>query len=182
MASILLAKQLLRFKNLKEGREFVISTLLNTLLWRNISSQFLTWITDFGWISLTLNTRTDILGKFLIFLVPLGFLNPSPILLSFLKIIYKLSFVTPLSVDLWKDPYLLDIPVSFKPTFLNMDCLLENISFFDLIIGNSFSQISLENIFGFSLNWDWIDRIKIDPLCSNLWVWGPQNNLTSITS
>lgn len=88
----------------------------------------------------------------------------------------------PLSVDLWKDPYLLDIPVSFKPTFLNMDGLLENISFSDLIIGNSFSQISLENIFGFSLNWDWIDRIKIDPLCSNLWVWGPQNNLTSITS
>lgn len=40
----------------------------------------------------------------------------------------------------------------------------------------------MENILGSLINWDWIDKLKINYQCPNLWVWAPKNTLSSIAS
>lgn len=56
----------------------------------------------------------------------------------------------------------MDLPISKKPTFLNMTIDFESLVFSDLIDGNRLCRISLENICGNNLDWEWIQKIKID--------------------
>lgn len=46
----------------------------------------------------------------------------------------QLSVCNPITTSFWDDPWLLDLPLHYKPTFLNMD-LFNNLSF-NLIVPN----------------------------------------------
>lgn len=77
-----------------------------------------------------------------------------------LKTNFKISARNPLSLDLWKDPCIMDIPINMKPTYINMDIIHENLSFVDLISHDTFDIDALVNIFSSNLDWNWISNIN----------------------
>lgn len=101
---------------------------------------------------------------------------------SFLKPNLKILSYKTVALDLWKDPCIFDLPIMLKPTCLNMSISLEEDGFTGLLDNNSLNFDLLENLFGYNLNWDWINRIIIDSWNDNPCVWGPKNSHTSIAS
>lgn len=79
-------------------------------------------------------------------------------------------------------PCIFDLPISYKATFLNMSLHLEDLQFFDLLNSESFCFNTLSNLFGNSLNWDWIGSIKINKAGNNFWIWRHHSCQGSITS
>lgn len=88
----------------------------------------------------------------------------------------------PTKVDFWQNPCIFDLPISQKPTFLNMTLDSEDIHFFDLLNSNGFCSNTLETMFGCTLDWEGIGRIKINSEDSNLWIWSHHSSKPSISS
>lgn len=95
-----------------------------------------------------------------------------PILNSadFLKANFKILVCNPLNLNLFMDPCIMDMPIMFKPTYLNMNYSLLDLPFTEIISNNSFNLDILENFFGKNLEWDWISKIRIDFSADNVWV------------
>lgn len=92
-----------------------------------------------------------------------------------LKTNFKILFANPLELDMWRDICFLDLPIIYKPTFLNMSIDFENLSFSDFLINDKFNNDFICNNFGPNLDWDWINSIKISFDSPNHWVWGPRS-------
>lgn len=63
-----------------------------------------------------------------------------------------------------------------------MDLVVDDVSFTDLHDGNDLNRSTLELLFGYNLDWNWIYNLKIAPLVDNFCILGPRNNCTSIAS
>lgn len=80
------------------------------------------------------------------------------------------------------DPWCFDIPLAFKPTFINIDFDMASMTVGDLIYYNCWDLHKLIDLFGYHSN-DIINRLgTIDPYGANHWVWFPKSNTLKITS
>lgn len=59
---------------------------------------------------------------------------------------------------------------------------LEELSFTSFLNSNGLCTDALENVFGNSLDWNWIEKIKINEVERNLWVWRHHSHRASIAS
>lgn len=84
---------------------------------------------------------------------------------DFLKPYLKLISCNSSKVDLWNDPCILDLPISKKPTFLNMSIHFEDVHFSNFINSNGMCLESLENFLG--LLWTRIG-LPISKLCQGI--------------
>lgn len=66
----------------------------------------------------------------------------------------------------------MDLPISLKPNFINMDLDFEHLNIFDVISNDRFDLNISEIIFGKNLDWDWIKKIFVDCSSNNNWIWG----------
>lgn len=101
---------------------------------------------------------------------------------AFIRSHCKINSVNPDSTSFLWDPWMFDIPVALKPTFLNLDLDLEQINLFDFITGNCWNPHNFTSVFGnlfdsYDDNLASIDLVKV-----NHWVWLPRSNCTNITS
>lgn len=95
----------------------------------------------------------------------------------------KLHSCNPELVDIWKDTCIFDLPISLKPTFLNMSLDLNKFQLSDLISQNKFSpSANMENLFGTSLDWNCINGIKINNEEPLFWKWNQLSCIASIGS
>ncbi|XP_039135862.1 uncharacterized protein LOC120273306 [Dioscorea cayenensis subsp. rotundata] len=99
---------------------------------------------------------------------------------NYLKPNLKMITCNPNFTDLWNDACIFDLPISQKPTYLNMTLNLENFQFRDLIDRNGFCLDSLTNIFGNEINWDDVNKRNICFDNKNFWIWNQRSFKTSI--
>lgn len=76
----------------------------------------------------------------------------------------------------------MDLPILFKPTYLNMNSDFDSQSFSDFILNGNLDPSLIQNTFGHNLNWEWINNIMFELNSQNLWVWGPRSLRTSVAS
>lgn len=74
------------------------------------------------------------------------------------------------------DPWCLEIPLAFKPTFHNMDFNFKQIQVDDLVSNGFWDNSMLEDIFGAGFNSHSMKLGMIDPNSANVWVWFPASN------
>ncbi|XP_039146767.1 uncharacterized protein LOC120284004 [Dioscorea cayenensis subsp. rotundata] len=99
-----------------------------------------------------------------------------------LKPFCGIKSVNPSITSFLFDPWCGEIPLAFKPTFLNMHSDLDLLVCNDLCIGNSWNYDYLYNIFGSHID-DLIPIMSIiDHTCNNKWVWIPKPFSPKITS
>lgn len=46
----------------------------------------------------------------------------------------------------------MDISIAYKPTYINMDLMLDDITFAELLVNNALNSHSLENLLGTNLD------------------------------
>lgn len=63
-----------------------------------------------------------------------------------------------------------------------MSLNFEEIHFSDLLTTNGVYSSTLENMFGFTLDREWIGSIKINTVYPNFWIWNNHSRKASITS
>ena len=66
-----------------------------------------------------------------------------------------------------KDPWLFDIPLAFKPTFINIDLDFENFKIVDFLIDNRVNCEELSNCFSGQLDWDEVSKLVFVEDCTN---------------
>ncbi|XP_039145745.1 uncharacterized protein LOC120282984 [Dioscorea cayenensis subsp. rotundata] len=88
----------------------------------------------------------------------------------------------PAHIDLMLDPWYFEIPLAFKPTFLNMDFDLHLLSLSDLLLNDVWNYTVLHNIFGAFLNLDYLNINKCSINFAKHWVWFPKANNIKTTS
>lgn len=76
----------------------------------------------------------------------------------------------------------MDLPILFKPTYLNMSSDFENLNFADFLYNGSLNTSLIHNIFGYNLDWEWINNIRFDFTSQKFWVWGPHFLRATIAS
>lgn len=101
---------------------------------------------------------------------------------SFIAPNITLSICHPDSVDVWRDPWILDLPLNCKPTFLNMN-LIEHLSVYSLISEGTFNLQSCSSLFGGDLDRICLNEVTFDTLGQNEWVWRPvSSNATTVAA
>lgn len=75
-----------------------------------------------------------------------------------------------------------ELPISHKPTFLNMDVNLENFHFKDFVANNSLSTDFLRNIFCNSVDLNAISNLNLMDANDKLWVWASPTHKATISS
>lgn len=88
----------------------------------------------------------------------------------------RINSVCPPNTSFLCDPWCSEIPLAFKPTFLNMNFNLDQIKMKDLISNGSWDNSLLEKIFGAGFNSHSMKLGMINPTSSNTWVWFPTSN------
>ncbi|XP_039143960.1 uncharacterized protein LOC120281070 [Dioscorea cayenensis subsp. rotundata] len=99
-----------------------------------------------------------------------------------LKMHLRILRANPNDLDLLRDPCLLDLPILFKPTYLNMDFNFDNLHFSGLFLVDGINTPLFHNIFGHNIDWDWINTIRFDLNSHNHWVWGPSSHFSSVAA
>lgn len=84
----------------------------------------------------------------------------------------KISVFNPNITNFFNDPWLLDLPLSHKPTYFNMN-MVDNCSFTQIISENSFDLNACTELFGNNLDFDGISIISHEALENNDWIWWP---------
>ncbi|XP_039127505.1 uncharacterized protein LOC120263608 [Dioscorea cayenensis subsp. rotundata] len=82
----------------------------------------------------------------------------------------------------WHHPWMFDIPITFKPVFINMDLNLDNLKIDDLLTNSSLNLNALNTMFGF--NWDSpiLSYGEINTEENNHWIWFPASQGNKITA
>ncbi|XP_039113810.1 uncharacterized protein LOC120249385 [Dioscorea cayenensis subsp. rotundata] len=89
-----------------------------------------------------------------------------------------LQICNPSLTNVWDDPWILDLPLSRKPTFINMD-IIDNISINSFILNASFNISNCSELFGNNLTHVILNNTSFDNVASNEWVWRPISSKAS---
>lgn len=100
---------------------------------------------------------------------------------SFLKTNLSISYINPDGFNWMRDPWLLDTPISKKPTYLNMNLDLENFLFKDFLRNNSLCLDYLTLMFGDLADLNRCNKLTLVENGPSLWVWSPPNHMASIS-
>lgn len=92
-----------------------------------------------------------------------------------------ISTCNPNSLNLWDDPCLMDLPIRWKPTYINMDLNWDNITFDDFVYSDQLDYNALVHAFGNNLDWGWLHKFNVNA-SHNLWVWGTRSTKTTLAS
>lgn len=93
-----------------------------------------------------------------------------------------MSNINPANTSFPYDPWYFDIPLAFKPTFLNMDMDLKSIQLFNLLLDTHWNIHLLRNLFGLILNEFSISHGNITHDLDNTWVWFPIPHWTKVST
>lgn len=74
------------------------------------------------------------------------------------------------------------IPIAFKPTYLNMNIPIENMTFRDLLHNGALNIDLIQNLPGNEISWDKISKLKIEYHAKNSWVWTPITSSTKLVN
>lgn len=94
----------------------------------------------------------------------------------------KIKSVNPTRTSLLWDPWLFDIPIGLKPTYLNMNVDFEQISFTDIL---DIAQWPSNDINPVISNLDFttiMNSVSFDPHNVNHWIWMPKASSTKLAS
>lgn len=86
-----------------------------------------------------------------------------------------INSINPALISFWNDPWYFQIPLSHKPTYLNMDYVHDNFNFVDLICGSSWNIDNLHLLFGPYLNDIIYCHSQLQFEHCNRWVWYPKS-------
>lgn len=81
--------------------------------------------------------------------------------------------VNPLQTSFMLDPWLFDVPLAFKPTFLNVNVDFLDIRLIDIVTDGQWNSLYLCDIFGDYLGSSVSNICSIDCGGNNYWVWHP---------
>lgn len=84
-----------------------------------------------------------------------------------------INVVNPFQISILQDPWLFEIPLNYKPTFINMDIEWDNVFFSDFYNDSGWNCSMLNLAFGKNLDSPAIGMGKIDPNGLHHWVWFP---------
>lgn len=84
----------------------------------------------------------------------------------------KISVFNPNITSFFNDPWLVDLPLSNKPIYFNMN-MVDNYFFTQIISNNSFDLNACTELFGNNLDFDGISTISHEALENNNWLWWP---------
>lgn len=87
----------------------------------------------------------------------------------------RLAICNPNLINVWDDPWILDLPLSRKPTYFNMH-LIDNFSVNFLISDGAFNLHACFVFFGDDLNRVVFNYIVFYTNVKNDWVWRPCSN------
>ncbi|XP_039113706.1 uncharacterized protein LOC120249264 [Dioscorea cayenensis subsp. rotundata] len=82
--------------------------------------------------------------------------------------------VNPSDVSFLFDPWLFEIPLAFKPTYLNMDLNLDGFSINDFVVDIHWNLAALQRVFGEQINTEAFRLGSIYASDSSHWVWFPK--------
>jgi len=91
-----------------------------------------------------------------------------------------MNFINPSLTSFFNDPWYFEIPLAFKPTYLNMEIDYANIHMSDLLNDNFWNYNRLQTIFGSYLNDNIICQSQINYDQGNRWVWFPKSKETNL--
>lgn len=97
-----------------------------------------------------------------------------------LKPHFRIISINPAFVNILNVPCLLDLPILYKSTFINMDAPWDNIHSIDLINGDELNLSFLNVLFSNNINLDWINNIKVDSSTANIWAWALASHKSTI--
>ncbi|XP_039118512.1 uncharacterized protein LOC120254484 [Dioscorea cayenensis subsp. rotundata] len=101
---------------------------------------------------------------------------------KYIKPFCKINAVNPERTSFLWDPWIFDIPVAFKPTYINMDVDLPNVAMSDLVSDNLWDLNSLSLIFGELPNTFNSEFVSVVPDLDNHWIWLPKPSSCKISS
>lgn len=85
----------------------------------------------------------------------------------------KLNSINPDNTSFLWDPWCFDIPITYKPTYINMEEDLLHANIFDLLHVDRWSDTHLNHLFGPSFNKHDLCIGSIDNTSYNHWIWSP---------
>ncbi|XP_039115766.1 uncharacterized protein LOC120251270 [Dioscorea cayenensis subsp. rotundata] len=94
----------------------------------------------------------------------------------------RIGSVNPINTSFAWDPWCFDLPIARKPTFINMNVDLDNLSVSNFITGNGWDIAHLCSIFGSNFNMQVLLSNSIDYDSGNQWIWSPSSKQTTISS
>ncbi|KAH7691569.1 Reverse transcriptase zinc-binding domain-containing protein [Dioscorea alata] len=101
---------------------------------------------------------------------------------SRIKPFCRISSINPANTSFFWDPWCFDVPLAFKPTFLNMHVDLNQGSISDLLLGDHWNEVQLNHIFGSNFNLHDSRACTIDNISSNHWIWNPVTKRISVSA
>lgn len=85
-----------------------------------------------------------------------------------------INCLDPASTSFLYHPWCFDIPIAFKPVFLNMNFTVENLAICDFLQHNTWNIDVFNLIFGYNWNSPIFEFGKVNHANANHWVWFPE--------
>lgn len=91
-----------------------------------------------------------------------------------------INVINPFQISIWQHPWIFEIPLNFKPTFINMELDWDNISFTNFYNAFGWNIQMFTHDFGLNFDSPMISRVKIVQNGSHHWGWFPHANTNKI--
>ncbi|XP_039136968.1 uncharacterized protein LOC120274488 [Dioscorea cayenensis subsp. rotundata] len=101
---------------------------------------------------------------------------------SILKPNLWINTFNPIQTSFQFDPWLFDVPIAFKPTFLNVSADFSNPTMSELVVNGHWNFSLLESLFGENLSSIISNLSAIDCSGNNTWVWLPNPSKLKISA
>lgn len=95
---------------------------------------------------------------------------------------FQLSVCNPNHINVWNDPWILDLPLNRKPIYLNMH-FINNLNINSLISDGALNLHTCSSFFGGNLNRVCLNDVVFYTMVLNEWVWCPtSSNATTVAA
>ncbi|KAH7689115.1 hypothetical protein IHE45_03G075400 [Dioscorea alata] len=98
-----------------------------------------------------------------------------------LNLFLWINCVNPVITSFLSHPWMFDIPIAFKPVFLNMNFNVEEITIDDLLVNSSWNMNALNQLFGYVWDSPIISHGMITNEDNNHWIWLPESKGNKIS-
>lgn len=90
--------------------------------------------------------------------------------------------LNPAKTSILNDPWYFELPLAFKPTFLNMEVDYNVLQLADLLVDTHWNIASLHNIFDRNLNDNTLSQSRVTYDQDNQWCWFPNSPGTKVST